>query len=103
MSLLACCWSCGAPTGGAELGACLDVTAPAGTRVLVFSRTAGYRHESIGAGVDAIRALGARHGFTVAHTESPAFFTPDSLSRLDRKSTRLNSSHSQISYAVFCL
>src|SRR2546430_11518169 len=25
------------------------------------------------------------------------------LRRLDRKSTRLNSSHSQISYAVFCL
>src|SRR2546430_12998933 len=25
------------------------------------------------------------------------------LSRSDRKSTRLNSSHSQISYAVFCL
>src|SRR2546427_2814928 len=29
-------------------------------------------------------------------------FGPD-WSRLDRKSTRLNSSHSQISYAVFCL
>src|SRR5688572_31964699 len=28
--------------------------------------------------------------------------SPNSLSR-DRKSTRLNSSHSQISYAVFCL
>src|SRR2546430_16557622 len=27
----------------------------------------------------------------------------ESLSFLDRKSTRLNSSHSQISYAVFCL
>src|SRR2546430_5284611 len=27
----------------------------------------------------------------------------DSLTALDRKSTRLNSSHSQISYAVFCL
>src|SRR2546430_4295043 len=26
-----------------------------------------------------------------------------SISRSDRKSTRLNSSHSQISYAVFCL
>src|SRR3989475_8395522 len=26
-----------------------------------------------------------------------------SVSELDRKSTRLNSSHSQISYAVFCL
>src|SRR5688572_32361750 len=28
---------------------------------------------------------------------------PRSTRRLDRKSTRLNSSHSQISYAVFCL
>src|SRR2546430_10284527 len=27
----------------------------------------------------------------------------DELIRVDRKSTRLNSSHSQISYAVFCL
>src|SRR2546430_9377567 len=27
----------------------------------------------------------------------------DAASGLDRKSTRLNSSHSQISYAVFCL
>src|SRR2546430_8160479 len=27
----------------------------------------------------------------------------DSFIRVDRKSTRLNSSHSQISYAVFCL
>src|SRR2546430_9564395 len=28
---------------------------------------------------------------------------PDASLYLDRKSTRLNSSHSQISYAVFCL
>src|SRR2546430_12626949 len=28
---------------------------------------------------------------------------PDAGGQLDRKSTRLNSSHSQISYAVFCL
>src|SRR2546430_13731086 len=27
----------------------------------------------------------------------------DGAQRIDRKSTRLNSSHSQISYAVFCL
>src|SRR5688572_31782784 len=35
-----------------------------------------------------------------------AYMNPDNLLRasvLDRKSTRLNSSHSQISYAVFCL
>src|SRR5688572_31881686 len=33
----------------------------------------------------------------VVHGERPA------CSSIDRKSTRLNSSHSQISYAVFCL
>src|SRR5688572_31212563 len=32
---------------------------------------------------------------------SPKLFIPDQ--NADRKSTRLNSSHSQISYAVFCL
>src|SRR5256886_12700706 len=37
------------------------------------------------------------HGFE-AESECPLF-----LDRPDRKSTRLNSSHSQISYAVFCL
>src|SRR2546430_12417480 len=32
------------------------------------------------------------------------YFNPDRLGwNIDRKSTRLNSSHSQISYAVFCL
>src|SRR5688572_32254473 len=30
-------------------------------------------------------------------------YFPKGASGLDRKSTRLNSSHSQISYAVFCL
>src|SRR5688572_32114232 len=30
-------------------------------------------------------------------------FLKRALTELDRKSTRLNSSHSQISYAVFCL
>src|SRR2546428_4650072 len=37
--------------------------------------------------------------FTCTLTESP---TPPAM-RVDRKSTRLNSSHDQISYAVFCL
>src|SRR5688572_32343318 len=35
--------------------------------------------------------------------ESPTFVLMDLLTAGDRKSTRLNSSHSQISYAVFCL
>src|SRR5256885_11941280 len=33
----------------------------------------------------------------------PAFLLADHVLRLDRKSTRLNSSHLVISYAVFCL
>src|SRR2546427_3633687 len=33
----------------------------------------------------------------------PQFAPPAMIDRTDRKSTRLNSSHSQISYAVFCL
>src|SRR3712207_7518914 len=33
----------------------------------------------------------------------PSIFPPRRLQREDRKSTRLNSSHANISYAVFCL
>src|SRR3712207_8130688 len=35
--------------------------------------------------------------------QSLATSTPDLTRSLDRKSTRLNSSHANISYAVFCL
>src|SRR2546427_7016978 len=45
-------------------------------------------------------ARGARHGQPGACRRGPA--APDGV-QPDRKSTRLNSSHSQISYAVFCL
>src|SRR2546428_4913315 len=34
---------------------------------------------------------------------SPCFHCPEAVEARDRKSTRLNSSHDQISYAVFCL
>ncbi|MDB1090095.1 ThuA domain-containing protein [Streptomyces sp. ACA25] len=40
-------------------------------RVLVFSRTAGYRHTSIADGIEAFRSLGAGHGFSVETTEDP--------------------------------
>src|SRR2546430_10712672 len=43
----------------------------------------------------------------VTRSETDSLFggsgRPSYLVHLDRKSTRLNSSHSQISYAVFCL
>ncbi len=50
-------------------------------RVLVFSATKGYRHDSIPAGIAAIRALGARHGFAVDATEDAATFTDRRLAR----------------------
>ncbi len=39
--------------------------------IAVFTRTTGYRHESIPRGVDAFRELGAEHGFDVLATEDP--------------------------------
>ncbi len=47
-------------------------SAPPLTRVVVFSRTAGFRHESIGVGVEAILQLGKRLGFAAVATEDPA-------------------------------
>src|SRR5690606_41227047 len=44
----------------------------------------------------------AGHRRQRAHRRDPARVRP-ALPRLDRKSTRLNSSHVKISYAVFCL
>jgi glucose/arabinose dehydrogenase/cytochrome c551/c552 len=48
-------------------------------RVLVFSKTAGFRHGSIPKGIAAIQKLGKEHGFSVDTTENPAVFNEDSL------------------------
>ena len=59
-------------------------TAPeptAAPRVLVFTKTAGYRHASIPDGVAALRALGAERGFAVEASEDSLAFTPERLSR----------------------
>jgi uncharacterized protein len=50
-------------------------------RLLVYSRTTGYRHDSIPAGVQALRLLGDQAGWTVDATEDPAAFTPGGLAR----------------------
>ncbi|MFI7597232.1 ThuA domain-containing protein [Actinoplanes sp. NPDC049681] len=69
---------------GKLLAALLLIPAPAALAddpydVLVFSRTAGFRHDSIAAGTQAIRDLGAQNGFSVTATEDPAVFTPGGL------------------------
>ena len=49
-------------------------------RVLVFSKTTGYRHESIPAGVAAMHEIGSGLGLGVDATEDSAVFTADELS-----------------------
>jgi type 1 glutamine amidotransferase len=51
--------------------------------VLAFTRTTGFRHPSIGPGVEALRRLGQDNGFAVQNTENPADFTDDNLARYD--------------------
>lgn len=51
------------------------------TRILVFSKTAGFRHESIKDGIAAIQQLGKEKGFQVDTTENALYFTEDSLAK----------------------
>jgi type 1 glutamine amidotransferase len=53
----------------------------ASDRVLVFSRTAGFRHDAIPDAVAAIGTLGVEHGFAVDATEDPAVFDDAQLAR----------------------
>ncbi len=48
-------------------------------RVLVFSKTAGFRHDSIPDGVAAIRGLGKTRGFAVDSTEDSSVFEDSRL------------------------
>lgn len=57
---------------------------PAGAqdfRVLVFSKTAAFRHASIPAGIALVQSLGASHGFAVDATEDAAVFSSMSLAQ----------------------
>lgn len=48
-------------------------------KLLVFSKTAGFRHESIKAGIDALKKLSAEKGFEVDFTENSEVFTEKNL------------------------
>jgi type 1 glutamine amidotransferase len=55
----------------------------ANPRVLVFTKTDGYRHESIPAAIQAVRDLGAKNGFDVTATEDDAVFSAAGLAPYD--------------------
>ncbi|MFE7648776.1 ThuA domain-containing protein [Streptomyces phaeoluteigriseus] len=55
----------------------------ADARVLVFSKTAGFRHDSIPDGITALKESGGTAGFAVDATEDAGAFTPTNLRRYD--------------------
>jgi len=50
-------------------------------KVLIFSKTMGFEHKSIPAGVSAIQKLGTENGFAVDTTKNAALFTDDNLKK----------------------
>jgi type 1 glutamine amidotransferase len=56
-------------------------TADARFTILVFSKTTGFRHDSIPQGIAAITTLGAAHRFAVDSTEDAARFGDERLAR----------------------
>src|SRR3989454_7576091 len=59
--------------------------------------------DSAASGTLALTTAGGRRLTATVHVLPHVVFSPDTLHWEDRKSTRLNSSHLVISYAVFCL
>jgi type 1 glutamine amidotransferase len=50
-------------------------------RILIFSRTAGYRHDSIPTAVTTLRKLAAQEGFAADHSEDAGDINPANLAR----------------------
>jgi type 1 glutamine amidotransferase len=55
-------------------------TEPPRYRVLAFSRTTGFRHDSIPTAIGAVQALADQNGFALDATEDPSVFTDSGLS-----------------------
>jgi len=78
----------GKPKNADKITASLPAKAPAkpkaARKVLVFSKTAGFRHGSIPTGVEAMKQLGKSTGaFEVTATEDESFFEPEKLKAFD--------------------
>ncbi|MEU8270280.1 ThuA domain-containing protein [Sphaerisporangium sp. NPDC049002] len=63
------------------IGAQSALAADPAYKVLVFSKTAGFRHDSIPVGIQTIRDLGAANNFTVDATEDATAFTTANLAQ----------------------
>jgi type 1 glutamine amidotransferase len=72
----------GGAVGDASAGdAAADAPGATPFRVLIFSRTTGFRHDSIPNAIATVSALGAANGYVAEATEDPAAFTVTNLAR----------------------
>ncbi|MDI3319752.1 ThuA domain-containing protein [Pinibacter soli] len=71
LCVLAVTLSCAAP----------HATAKKKYSVLIYSKTAGYHHASIAAGIKAIQKLGTENNFAVDSTTDSTYFTPQNLKK----------------------
>src|SRR4029079_11915580 len=55
----------------------------ANPRLLVFTKTEQFRHDSIPAAIEAVRDLGAKNGFDVTATEDDTVFSSSGLATYD--------------------
>jgi type 1 glutamine amidotransferase len=78
---LLCVAGCPAVASAASAQAPTRADADPAYKVLVFSKTAAFRHSSIDDGVSALRGLGAANDFTVDATEDAKAFTSDNLAK----------------------
>jgi len=61
--------------------ACVTAHAANKPKVLVYSGSTGYRHESIPAAVESLKSLGAKAGYEVVATEDPEVFSAEKLAQ----------------------
>lgn len=59
----------------------VPVEVPKTARILVFSKTAGFYHESIPSGIAAIQKMGAENNMVVDTTKNASYFVEDSLKK----------------------
>src|SRR3712207_8278641 len=72
-------------------------------RSTLFPYTTLFRSQDDGVRPDAAAVVQAHHPLGSVHLQADDVAGQQQLGAEDRKSTRLNSSHANISYAVFCL
>ena len=70
-----------APGGTSSSGGSGGQTTTESVSLLVFSKTAAYRHESIPAGVQALTKLASEHGWQLSATEDASTFTDAGLAK----------------------